>query len=82
MESWRKERPGNPQRPLVSSSRKPEAGVEGCGFLGMRGGSVNPRKGSGAEQVLGLPWRILQRDDGLNVLLSIPDSAKVVAFEA
>lgn len=56
MESSRKERPGYPQRPIVSSSRKPEAGVGGLWVPGDgEGGSVNPRKGSGAEQVLGLP---------------------------
>lgn len=56
MESWRRDRPGYHQRLLVSSSRKPEAGVGGLQVPGDgEQYSVNPRKKSGAEQVLGLP---------------------------
>lgn len=73
---------GGRQRPLVSFSGKPEAGVWRARCSWGQGGPLSP---------LGMCWklsntgastgRILQKDEGLNVLLNIPDSAKVVAFK-
>lgn len=42
------------------------------------GGPLSP---PGTESHGAPTGRILQKDEGLNILLSIPDSAKVVAFK-
>lgn len=56
--------------------------LEDRGFLGTEWGLCHAvRKGLGTEILGRSTGRILQKDEGLNILLNIPDSAKVVAFK-
>lgn len=70
------------QRPLVSFPGKPGAGVwRARGSWGRGGASVTPGACWGLSSAGASAGRILQKDEGLNMLLNIPDSAKVVAFK-
>lgn len=75
-------RPQHCQRPLVSFSGKMRLVFGEPRVLGIGWASVTPPgKCWGLRATGASTGRILQKDEGLNVLLNIPDSAKVVAFK-
>lgn len=81
LECRMRQRPEHRLRPLSLSLGRLRLVVGKIMGSWQNGASVTVRKDVGTETLGRSTGRILQKDEGLNVLLSIPDSAKVVAFK-